>query len=66
MMATRHANALHPDVEMELQQNTKKREEWAVSAKKKRIDPILPFLYPDLECYSVDFIVTTYAGQRVP
>ena len=63
MMATRLANALQPDIEKELRQPPLKREEWAVNAKKKRIDPTIRSSYPDLECYSVDFIVTMYTGK---
>ena len=65
MMATRHANALQGEIEKELENSQSKREQWAVSAKKKRIDPNSSFIYPDLECYSMDFIVNTYRAQWI-
>ena len=65
MMATRQANATQGEIEKELENSQSKREQWAVSAKKKRIDPDSSFIYPDLECYSMDFIVNTYRAQWI-
>ena len=66
MMATRNGNALHPDIAKELKGIPQKRGEWEVSAKKKRLGPCILFSYPDPDCYSVDFIVTTYTGKWIP